>query len=211
VKTVAIESPFSGDIEFNLKYLDLCILDCVRRGETPYASHRMLTTALDEKNPREHSLGTSVGMAFNCSLDIRAFYVDLGMSSDMQQARLTYERKGLAFEDRTISSIYGDIPTVLHRILADELGDSNSIGACIRSFDKLALLEQDNGRLRQWVDDLQSGMYVNCVYCGHRYGPKDKTPTSMAEVLKKHIEACPKHPMAALKRELEELRRKGVE
>ena len=210
MKTVAIESPFSGDAEFNLKYLDLCILDCIRRGETPYASHRMLTTALDDKNPRERSLGISVGMAFNCSLDIRAFYVDLGMSSGMQQARLTYERRGFAFEDRTISSIYGDIPRTIHKMLVEERG-GGSIGDEIRSLDKLAFLEQDNKRLRQWVDDLQSEMYVNCVYCGHRYGPKDKTPTSMAEVLKKHIEVCPKHPMAALRRELEELRGKGSE
>ena len=31
-------------------------------------------------------------------------------------------------------------------------------------------------RLKVWVDDLQSGMYVNCVYCGHRYGPGETTP-----------------------------------
>jgi DNA-directed RNA polymerase subunit RPC12/RpoP len=50
-------------------------------------------------------------------------------------------------------------------------------------------------RLKQWVQDLQSGMYVNCVYCGHRYGPKDKTPVSMADLLKQHIEVCPEHPL----------------
>ncbi len=59
----------------------------------------------------------------------------------------------------------------------------------------------------RWVSDLQSGMYVNCVYCGHRYGPKDKVPASMAEVLKRHVEQCPKHPMSALKTENATLRR----
>lgn len=54
----------------------------------------------------------------------------------------------------------------------------------------------------QWVRDLQSGMFVNCVYCGHRYGPDPGTPVSMADVLKAHVEECPKHPMSALKREL---------
>lgn len=54
-------------------------------------------------------------------------------------------------------------------------------------------------RLQQWVNDLQSGMYVNCVYCGHRYGPEDNVPSSMAEALKLHVEQCPKHPMSALK------------
>ncbi len=51
-------------------------------------------------------------------------------------------------------------------------------------------------RLRQWVADLQSGMYVNCVYCGHRYGPGETTPVSMADALKAHISQCPEHPMA---------------
>lgn len=57
-------------------------------------------------------------------------------------------------------------------------------------------------RLTQWVHDLQSDMYINCVYCGHRYGPKDKVPCSMAEVLKRHVEQCPKHPMSKLKSDL---------
>ncbi len=64
-------------------------------------------------------------------------------------------------------------------------------------------LEAENKRLRQWVTDLQSGYWVNCVYCGHRYGPAEDTPVSQAEVLKAHIEQCPEHPMSALKHELE--------
>lgn len=59
-------------------------------------------------------------------------------------------------------------------------------------------------RQQQWINDLQSGMYVNCVYCGHRYGPADEVPASMADVLKQHIEQCPEHPMSKLKAELEE-------
>lgn len=54
-------------------------------------------------------------------------------------------------------------------------------------------------RLEQWVADCQSGMYINCVYCGHRYGPQDEVPASMADVLKEHVEQCPQHPMSALK------------
>jgi len=55
----------------------------------------------------------------------------------------------------------------------------------------------ENKRLEKWVNDLQSGMYINCVYCGHRYGPKDEVACSMQDVLKKHIEKCPKHPLSA--------------
>lgn len=56
-------------------------------------------------------------------------------------------------------------------------------------------------RLKQWVDDLQSRMFVNCVYCGHRYGPQHRTPITMADVLKQHIEQCPEHPMSTLKKQ----------
>ena len=68
-------------------------------------------------------------------------------------------------------------------------------------------------RLQQWVNDLQSGMYINCVYCGHRYGPERDTPVSMADILKEHIEQCPKHPMSALKQENQQLKhgKYGVE
>lgn len=60
-------------------------------------------------------------------------------------------------------------------------------------------LRQEAESLKSWVSDLQSGMYVNCVYCGHRYGPKETTPVTMADALKAHIEECPKHPLSILK------------
>jgi len=66
----------------------------------------------------------------------------------------------------------------------------------------ITTLKAENKRLIKWVNDLQSGMYINCVYCGHRYGPDDKVPCTMADALKKHIEKCPKHPMSALKQSL---------
>lgn len=66
--------------------------------------------------------------------------------------------------------------------------------------------ERELTQLQQWINDLQSGMWINCVYCGHRYGPGETTPVSMADALKAHIEQCPKHPMSALKAEVEQLR-----
>ena len=60
----------------------------------------------------------------------------------------------------------------------------------------------ENKRLETWVNDLQSGMYINCVYCGHRYGPKDKVACSMRDVLKQHIEKCPVHPLSAAKEQI---------
>lgn len=68
-----------------------------------------------------------------------------------------------------------------------------------------ALAEQ--ARLQAWVNDLQAGCYVNCVYCGHQYGPEESTPLAMADVLKAHIEKCPQHPLAAAMKRIEELER----
>ncbi len=63
------------------------------------------------------------------------------------------------------------------------------------------------GNLKYWVNDLHLGMYINCVYCGHRYGPDKDVPASMADVLKKHIEKCPKHPLYEANQEIEQLKK----
>jgi hypothetical protein len=73
--------------------------------------------------------------------------------------------------------------------------------------EELFAAEATVKRLRAWISDLQSGMYVNCIYCGYRYGPNSEVPASMADVLKQHIEQCPEHPMSALKARVEELDR----
>ena len=65
--------------------------------------------------------------------------------------------------------------------------------------------EAEIERLHDWIDDLQSGMYVNCVYCGYRYGPRESTPSSMADILETHVGKCPKHPMSALRKKNEAL------
>lgn len=63
--------------------------------------------------------------------------------------------------------------------------------------------------LEQWVEDLQSGMYINCVYCGHRYGPTESTQASGTEQLRRHILQCPKHPMAGLAKAMRHIYERG--
>ena len=62
---------------------------------------------------------------------------------------------------------------------------------------KMNELRAENERLKRWVNDLQAGMFINCVYCGHRYGPDNEVPATMANVLKEHIAVCPRHPLSA--------------
>ena len=65
-------------------------------------------------------------------------------------------------------------------------------------------LQEENRRLEAWIDDLQSGMYINCVYCGHRYGPNSGPNTkdfniTMRKALEDHISKCHKHPLSEAK------------
>lgn len=91
---VIIESPFAGDVERNLRYLRACMRDCVRaRGETPYASHGLLTQpgVLDDSVLEERNLGIEAGYAMWPAMNIIAFYIDLGWSSGMMRAKMRYD------------------------------------------------------------------------------------------------------------------------
>jgi len=65
-------------------------------------------------------------------------------------------------------------------------------------------------RYQKWVNDLQAGMYINCVYCGHCYGPDDEVAASMQDALKEHVEQCPEHPMSVLKEEIASLQKEAT-
>ncbi|MFH1358598.1 MAG: hypothetical protein ABIH37_01790, partial [archaeon] len=58
-KLVILESPFNGDVKKNIKYAKLCMKDCFKRGEYPFASHLLYTQdeILDDTNPEERKLG----------------------------------------------------------------------------------------------------------------------------------------------------------
>lgn len=102
---VVIESPYAAPtdegVAANLTYLDRCILDCLRRGETPYASHKMLTTALNDRAPAERALGIQAGLAMRKILAPR-FYIDLGWSSGMLAAKAIYDADGILYTIRRL-------------------------------------------------------------------------------------------------------------
>jgi hypothetical protein len=111
MRLVIIESPYAGNVELNKRYLRRCIRDCISRGESPYASHRMLPGALDDDNPDERALGIAAGHAwrrafFHTESGVRhvlpVFYLDLGWSGGMVEARTLYEKEGVHYERRNL-------------------------------------------------------------------------------------------------------------
>lgn len=88
MKRVIIESPFAGDVELNRRYLRACMHDCVVvHGETPYASHGLLTQpgVLRDEVPEERALGIEAGFAWREVAHLTVVYTDLGYSSGMRR------------------------------------------------------------------------------------------------------------------------------
>lgn len=104
-RLVVIESPYAGDVVGNLAYLNRCIRECALRGDSPYASHLMLTTALDDNEPDERALGIELGLAFRRAVDMRIFYINLGWSHGMLAAVSLYRRERLPYEVRRIDAL----------------------------------------------------------------------------------------------------------
>lgn len=88
MKKIAIESPYAGDVERNVRYAKACVRDCLKRGEAPYASHLFFTQdgLLDDTVPEERKLGMEAGKVWEVAAELTVVYTDLGMSGGMKWA-----------------------------------------------------------------------------------------------------------------------------
>lgn len=95
VTPVIIESPYAANphnsVETHLRYLDECIRWCIANGYTPYASHKMLTTALNDNDLEQRSQGNAAGIAMAKHVKLVFFFLDFGMSGGMKQALEVYQ------------------------------------------------------------------------------------------------------------------------
>lgn len=83
MKLVFVASPFRG-VEDAVGYAKRCMLDSIRRGEAPFASHLLYPLVLSE-NDEERKLGMECGKAFLCRCNLLAVYVDHGISEGMEE------------------------------------------------------------------------------------------------------------------------------
>lgn len=87
---VILESPYKGkdkkEEKRNIKYARKCVLDCLKKGESPIASHLLLTQPgiLNDNIPENRRLGIDAGLAWKCVAEKQVFYIDFGMSSGMK-------------------------------------------------------------------------------------------------------------------------------
>lgn len=88
MRRVIVESPYRGDVEANITYARACVRDCILRGESPLASHLLLTQPgiLNDANPAERELGIIAGLAWQTAADAVVVYTDRGISGGVELA-----------------------------------------------------------------------------------------------------------------------------
>lgn len=108
MRKVIIESPFAGKSKWpaiaflqrarNKRYARAAVLDCLRRGEAPIASHLLFTQPgiLRDDVPFSRALGIEAGFAWYDAAEAIVFYADHGCSRGMSAAldlARRYEKK----------------------------------------------------------------------------------------------------------------------
>lgn len=117
---VIVESPFAGDMEGNKIYARRACLDCLLRGEVPYASHLFFPQFLDELKPEQRELGLTAGYAFWPIAAKIVFYTDRGWSGGMHRAKARAVDLGYQYEERTLKNERPD--AAVHTISAASPG-----------------------------------------------------------------------------------------
>jgi hypothetical protein len=109
-------------------------------------------------------------------------------STEGQSLRSSSEHPVASNESKSISDVYG---RMLRSFLETNPGPNHG-----------ETPEQTIARQKKWINELLAGNTVNCIFCGHCYGPSATTAVSQQDVLKAHVMQCPEHPLAVLRRKI---------
>jgi hypothetical protein len=82
---VMIKSPFTGDVDTNIKFARACMRDSLNKGESPMAIHLLYTHdgILDDAIPKERNWGIEAGLAWGKHASKTVVYKYLGISTGM--------------------------------------------------------------------------------------------------------------------------------
>jgi hypothetical protein len=109
INRVYVESPFKGanweETRKNVLYARLAVNDCLSKGEAPFASHLFYTQTgiLDDTIEDERTMGILSGFAWGLSADLRALYVDFGISRGMEYGIEQAQELGQKIEERKLA------------------------------------------------------------------------------------------------------------
>jgi len=145
MRTVVIESPLAGEVRRNIAYAELAVLDSLRRGEAPFASHLLYPQVLDDGNSDQRQIGMLAGFAVGKRVELCAVYVDLGVTPGMKGGITRHRKHGLEVEERSIDGFAELLVARVRRrhaaTLQQELGKARLQAAQLH--DALEQLGQD--------------------------------------------------------------------
>jgi len=102
MRLVILETPYSAESELGLALnralARFALVDCLLRGESPIASHLLLTQILDDKIPNERDLGIRAGLAWMRRADAVVSYgaITNGVTKSIELSRkleIPFERR----------------------------------------------------------------------------------------------------------------------
>jgi len=102
MRLVILESPYAGNIERNIVYAREALLDSLRRGEAPLASHLLYPQVLSDAVTDDRMLGIQAGLAWGLMADATVVYVDHGISYGMQMGIEHAQKEGRPIEHRRL-------------------------------------------------------------------------------------------------------------
>lgn len=108
MRLVILESPFRGstpeETAANVAYARTAMMDSLRRGESPLASHLLWPGILDDAKPEERTLGIAEGLQWGRVAEATVVYLDRGVSSGMLQGISRADAEGRPVERRSLYS-----------------------------------------------------------------------------------------------------------
>ena len=112
MELVIIESPWkatsAAELSRNRNYAQKAMVDCIDRGEAPFASHLLYTQIFDELIDDQRSKGIDVGLAWGRHATKTVVYQDFGITSGMVIGIKRAIEEGRGIEYRSIEGYFED-------------------------------------------------------------------------------------------------------
>lgn len=106
MRRVQILSPFRGatpaEQRRNVAYAQAALLDCLNRGEAPFAPHLLYPAVLDDSDPVQRAQGIEAGLEWLAVAEVVVAYTDLGISAGMTAELRAAEIAGIPVERRSL-------------------------------------------------------------------------------------------------------------
>lgn len=104
MRLVILETPYAGNVTLNLRFIIACVHDALLRGEAPFASHLLYTSALNDNVLEQRTLGIQAGLAWGSKADATVVYDNLGISPGMKLGIQAAIDLGRPVEYRTLAT-----------------------------------------------------------------------------------------------------------